>query len=563
MVALIIGNFNTEFCSAYDFYKIEGQSVYYFFSPKTKHERIEFGTDQIAMGNSNTNNINFQHGNIPKGAEFSIINYEFKTGLLRGYRDPIGVKPFFYSKNDDFFIFSTSLLLIKELIEVTVNENWIANALSGIPPFIDETFYNEIKSLPPACQLIVRDIVEAKQLTIEPYFNFKISEKNVISNLREVFYLAVKSRITGDKIGSELSGGIDSSGISGVLASNLESKTLFCLRQVLSEKGKGKYFPFVDEKIFSDLVIHHHKNISPIDVWSEDKGIIKEMAHEMRIIGSPFYSSMVLFSDELFNKCRANKIDLLFSGFGGDEGVSNNGAVYIKELVSKQLWFELFRLTGFIFTLKQVAKYILPIKTEKWEEKKAQNSLLNEKWQNKTNIKESFWEHHNQLNIKNLNQSIINKLTNPTLTYRLTETGLSARERGVEYTFPLLDINLLEQYLSLDNSVKFNYKQGRTVFREIIKKYVPEKIALRNDKTGATVPSVLYRIMNDYDSIFDLLIKHRNGIASQFVNIEKMIRMLPHYKRKALGEYDNKRLDIRMFLIGIQMILYFDEKVLE
>jgi hypothetical protein len=69
--------------------------------------------------------------------------------------------------------------------------------------------------------------------------------------------------------------------------------------------------------------------------------------------------------------------------------------------------------------------------------------------------------------------------------------------------------------------------------------------------------------MRDYDQIFELLNSYKNGKASKYVDVNKMITKMPMIKQRALGDLSDIRLDLRNFFIGLQLILYFDENILD
>ena len=161
-----------------------------------------------------------------------------------------------------------------------------------------------------------------------------------------------------------------------------------------------------------------------------------------------------------------------------------------------------------------------------------------------------------------LNQFMLAKISGDTFLTRLEENGVALRARGVEYTYPLLDSDLISCFLGFSGKEKYNQKLPRGIYKKAIQSFTPPEIHFRDDKTGATVPTVFYRFMNDYDKIQELLETYKNGMASEFLNIDKMKEILNLIRRKAVGEKVAQRIDNRIFLMGLQMILYFDMDVL-
>jgi asparagine synthase (glutamine-hydrolysing) len=77
----------------------------------------------------------------------------------------------------------------------------------------------------------------------------------------------------------------------------------------------------------------------------------------------------------------------------------------------------------------------------------------------------------------------------------------AAAQYGVEYRYPLLDIDLIETYLAFPPWMKQYHGINRYVFREAIKGFVPEEIRQRDDKSGTTIPHLHYSLLKEKDQI--------------------------------------------------------------
>ncbi len=535
---------------------IKDSNLSFFYTKNTRHEGYFRDKNHLYLYNSSTNII--QQDITKNKGEFSYGQFNFITKTFFGARDRIGIKPFYYSNTKDSFVYSTSIKLITDIIsQVSINKQYIERVLTGTAPLPDETFYNEIKRLPPAHQLTYAD----GKLEINKYWEATPIKNPNQEIFKDRLISAVKLR-NSNQTGSELSGGIDSSSISGILAS--QQKKTFSFRHVMNDTWKVKFFPFKDERQFSDYQLNFSKNIDIVNVDSNGKGIIDELIHEMKIIGSPFYATMSLFSSSLYEAAKDKGIDVLFSGFGGDELVSSKGTYYLQKLIENKEWAKLRSLTNTkLLSLRNIKYYVhsyFPnFKLKKhWREEQLDNHLL-KKGINKKEILEndSATQTYNSIN-----EFMLAKISGDTFLTRIEENGISLRARGIEYTYPLLDTDLIECYLGMPDELKYNKETPRSIYKNAIKEFTPKEIYTRNDKTGATVPTVFYRFINDYERIKELLNTYKNGKASEFLNIDKMLSQLELIRKKAIGEQVNQRLDNRIFLMGLQMILYFDMDVL-
>lgn len=535
--------------------KFQDSKVYYRFVKETIQESKYEDESKILLSHSNCKIINQEIEN----GEYVFVKYNFKTDEIYAQRDKVGIKPLYYIDNSELFTCSNSIKELKIILGVyEINISYIDRVLTGMAPLPEETFYKNIKRLPPAHRIRVCD----NQIKIFKYWSLEPAKESSQYLFNVQLIQSVNKRISG-KVGSELSGGIDSSGISGVLAAN--GMRLESFRHVLNSKFHKKYFPFGDESPYSQAMVDYSGQININNIDSEGSGIIDELIREMKIIGAPFYSAMSLYSDQLYDQAKVKGVDTLFSGFGGDEVVSSMSSYFLKELILQKKLKQLRQLTNVKYVsfqnFKNNIKAILPNLSYRkhWRYEQMKNHLLKKE----INIKMIVKNELKKSRFSSLNDFLISRVNGTTLLTRLEESNLSLRARGIDSAYPLLDVDLMECFLALPNHVKYNKALPRSVYRNAIKKFTPKEIYTRNNKTGATVPTVFYRFMNDYEKIEQLLKKHINGKASEFLNIEKMQKVLPLIKNKAEGRAVKKRLDMRIFIIGLQMILYFDEGVLD
>jgi asparagine synthase (glutamine-hydrolysing) len=115
---------------------------------------------------------------------FAFAIWDEKEKTLFAARDRFGIKPFYYLKNDDEFIFSSELKAIKQY------KNNLTIANDGIDAYLRTgsipaplTIYNEVFSLLPGNYLTIKN----EQLTINNYWKFgdlivKDAKKNVQSS---------------------------------------------------------------------------------------------------------------------------------------------------------------------------------------------------------------------------------------------------------------------------------------------------------------------------------------------------------------------------------------------
>jgi len=91
------------------------------------------------------------------------------------------------------------------------------------------------------------------------------------------------------------------------------------------------------------------------------------------------------------------------------------------------------------------------------------------------------------------------------LPQRLEYCYAAAAQQGIEYRYPLLDVDLIETCLSFPPWLKRHRGINRYLFRQAIRGYVPEDIRLRNDKTGATIPQTFFSLVQEQEAILEAI----------------------------------------------------------
>ena len=152
---------------------------------------------------------------------WSFCIYDKERNILFCSRDRFGVKPFYFFKNENSFVFGSE---IKQLLpfcsERKANKQILLDYLVlGYEDHCDETFFEGIQKLEHGSNLVY-DLSD-HTFEIHPYYDLNVrnelrlmDEEKAISTYRECLKDAVKLRMRSDvEVGTCLSGGLDSSSI--------------------------------------------------------------------------------------------------------------------------------------------------------------------------------------------------------------------------------------------------------------------------------------------------------------------------------------------------------------
>ena len=490
----------------------------------------------------------------PKGIDidFSGVIINKKINEIFIVRDRYGVQPIYYYDSDSIFIVSDKIKFIKDYINVQdLEPEWLKSLFTGIIFNKDLTAIKEIKRLPPANFLkLNKDFIGIKKywsLTFNGFNNLSVNDN--IEQLHFLIKKSVEDRLD-NTTASELSGGIDSSAIVGIAAKKYPQLKTFS--HSLPDELQNKFLPFFDERRFFNKVLEYN-NIenNHYSITGNNSGLFDTMHKELRIYGTPINKGISYLSNDLLQTAEQKGIRNMLSGFGGDEGASNMG-VFQYYAWAKE--FNIYKLLKYkrnpISAIKFAYKDFLNI------ESRLNTYLINDNYINEIQIGAVIKDYFNDFKFKNLTEFILYKLEENYIPNRLENMSQSAMERGITYSYPLLDYQLLEFYISIPDKYKFYKAKRRYLFKEATKNYIPSEVYLRNDKAGATMPNALHRFMIDYDKIYEFLQSSRNGQAFEYLDYDKMLKSLATIKNTY--EKKLKKTNHHLFFNALMLVLYLE-----
>ena len=235
---------------------------------------------------------------------FAFAFLDTETGDAIIARDPMGIKPLYYSLQDNGFLFGSGLNVVARLIpERNIDTNALALyfKFNYIPA--PHTLYQEIQKLKPGHYVSIR----GGRSTVSAY---PLPETPSNLSLRDAMYQSVERRLISDvPIGSFLSGGVDSSIISAIAAE---------LKPGLSTFSVG----FKDDGIFDESdyarrvathigAKHHDLMISEADLLNSIEDLIQKL-------DEPFADSSSIAVYALSQAVK-QEVTVALSGDGADE----------------------------------------------------------------------------------------------------------------------------------------------------------------------------------------------------------------------------------------------------
>ena len=242
---------------------------------------------------------------------FAFVIFNKTDGTIFGARDMFGIKPFYYTKSENSFIFGSEIkaFLHHPEFEKTLNEQALAHYLSFQYSPTEETFFKGVYKLPPAHSFTFKNGEMTKTRYFRPEFK---TIPGVLDFYAEEVDKAVRESVEAHKIadvevGSFLSGGIDSSYIA-------EAAKVDKTFTVGFESGDGdRYNEIGFAKQFADTigVENISQVITPEEYWST---FPKIQYHMDEPLADPAAIALYFVS-----KLASQHVKVVMSGEGADE----------------------------------------------------------------------------------------------------------------------------------------------------------------------------------------------------------------------------------------------------
>jgi len=470
--------------------------------------------------------------------DFAFAIWDEQHQKLFCARDHMGVKPFFYYIDDNFFAFASEkkgLLALADLNK-DVKEDYLLKIAGGIQPYADETLYTHIKRLNGAHFLSL----QKDQLNLKRYWDLEASKEINYNNPQEyidrflvLFKEAIHCRLRSVyPIGAELSGGLDSSGITCIAAELLhsENRELSSFSYGLTEEER-KTVTIKTEEHFADEVINYAKVDHPIKVCSSDYShFLEEIDLSLRVNDGPYHQT--IWHNPIKKSAGVNGVRVLLSGFPGDELVTNKSNRYILNLASKGDYISYFKTAikefGLFSSMKSLARIksggnlfgllepLIKQKNINTIEKNEKNILSPGYFDKvKNQIESKAWS-------KDFNDILKQRILANHVSMRMELEGRNSLVYKVETRFPMADIRLINFVLALPNIGKTGIGTNRSQYRKAMKGLMPENIVNRTDKTILMQPFALKEHLERQKDA-KLWLEEQKENTPAYINYDKLL----------------------------------------
>ena len=432
---------------------------------------------------------------------FSFALYDKVTKELFCARDRFGEKPFFYSTLNGDFIFGSE---IKQLLKIQGNKGieqqllylYLEYDVVENPHNKFQTFYSQVNQLPASHCLLKKSGEPAKTWQ---YWDIDLSQKSELSptesreTFSTLFERSIRLRMRSDvRIGSSLSGGVDSSSIVGMVK--------HCFPDLPFQTFTARFNdPQFDEGHFVEIMREKH-DLQTHFCYPSSTQLIDELDRVFWHQDEPFGSTSIVAQWEVMKLAKTHNTTVLLDGQGADEAFGGyfkyfvpfltelyhtDKAEFKKQLTAIEKHLEQYPFFGKREMLRTRFPKSFDFASDKTRHFRKRSSLDLSDSFSKQFSKEATPFHRST----SLNEFLKNDLFMYGLGKLLRFSDRNAMAHSVEVRLPYLSHELVEFAFSLPVEQKINNGWTKSILRESMTNIVPEEILFRKDKKGFQAPS--------------------------------------------------------------------------
>jgi asparagine synthase (glutamine-hydrolysing) len=442
---------------------------------------------------------------------WAFVIYDTKEMKLFASRDRIGVKPFYYINNQNYFAFASELKALKTLpfASKEINNKAVFDYLVlGKSELEEESIFKNIYELSPGNNLEID--IQSKSFKKTSYLNSSYNAKwesfnelknqNFKKELKELLYNTIDLHLRADvTIGACLSGGLDSSIITGIISEKIKKFPVFTVTSLGDKEDESVWAKKMVDKY--DLEWHTTNPTS--------SNLLSNFDQLMYLQDLPCLSANSYTHYELMRLVNQSGVKVTIDGQGADElfaGYSQYYAAYMLEALSHGSIGSVvtsFLKEGNDFAQKKLAFSIpMNIAAAHLFGNKITSRTFRSKYPEFNFINNDFWNSYSDrievLNTKihlGLNKTLFNEFHGSGLKTMLRVTDRNSMNFGIETRVPFSDDYRLEELaFQIPSTYKVRNNNGKAILRATAEEWLPNEICYRKDKKGFSTPEKRWMI---------------------------------------------------------------------
>lgn len=440
-------------------------------------------------------------------------------------RDRFGEKPFYYAIGENReFIFASEIkaVIASGLIKPEINNEALFHFLKNGYVSAQQCIYSNIFTLPPAhCLVLKKGKIEVKRYYSIPKSDIEISLSDAKEQFTELLKNAIRKQLIADvKVGSFLSGGLDSSTIVGVVKEFVTEQTTVSF----GYSGENSELNFAEE-------IARKYNTQHIEIYENRGDITKELLKVSRFFDEPF-ADMSYVPQYKICEAAARHLKVVLAGDVGDELFGGYSFYSVENQLKNH-----FSYNNIIakFGMKIYGKF----KTSSYI------SQQNQKYKNildfhQNSVRNFFTpEEISELGIKNAYQQSFSFSPNPNSLNdimrvdmekyvpgnMLVKSDRMAMANSLEVRTPFLDKDFAEFCLQLPENLKLNGENDKIILREAMQNYWTKTIQNRH-KQGFGSPVENWMVEGNMMTLSKDLLENKSSKVYNFIDYNSVQKHL-------------------------------------
>ena len=408
-------------------------------------------------------------------------------------RDRFGVKPLYYADSANAFVFGSE---IKQLLAQgrapRANRRAVIEAmLTSLDGHTEDTYFEGVKCFPQSCCGYFD--LGTNRLTTTRYYELSLrpecgslSLEDSTRQLRTLFEDAVRLRLRSDvRVGTCLSGGLDSSATSGVASRMYHEATRerfigIHARSIDAETDESRYARLAAE----------HFGIELHTVAPGTGAFLETISDLVRTQEEPFGSPSMFMGWHVFQEAQARGCKVMLNGQGGDEVLLGYERYFAAFLTSVRPTLVLREMRAQArnsrLSLREVLLYRLYFTHAGLRIRRLKaRSFLQPRWQQQCDfsaLRESARA------FRDLDHLQIHEIATLQLPHLLRYEDRNSMRHSIETRLPFLDYRLVEFCISIPAAHKIHDGWTKYVLRRAMEDVLPSEIAWRRDKLGFQAP---------------------------------------------------------------------------
>jgi len=437
--------------------------------------------------------------------DFALAIHDPRDRSLLLARDPMGVKPLYYTEIGGALAFATSLGVLSDLAgsDLALSEEWLAHYVAGCASDPDRTVYRQVRKVPPGHLLRFRD----GRSELRRHFSFDPEVRDVFQSgaerleiYRSLLAEATACRVRAEgAVACELSGGLDSATVTAQAA------------QAMPDAGERLHafgFATEEQEPRAIFAVSQTVPLASTQIVTGSRPRVTDPEAGDRLVhgrlGAPLEHSNGLSHLPLYLLARRTGARVLLSGFGGDEFVTFPG----RDLPRADLWrsghymalarsFRGNALTRPLRWLKWWCHRLggeLPVgrPMPRWIEERLARCVLHDGAREAHEVRTRLLRRAGACPIgeRSLSGYCLRRWEDrPGLVARLENCTLMAAGHGLDYRWPLLDVRLIAFFLAAPTWEKVGVGGvNRHLHRRAVADLLPDFVVWKDKSMGRSMP---------------------------------------------------------------------------